>query len=125
MSTSGSIEEVTLAGRRFPVASDADVSRKLGGWEAEAQMNGDGSVRYVKKRVGFKLDGLQLSIDDRKGDQEYLQGLPAGEPFAVTITQANGYVYSGTGQITGEIVVSLMSGTATIVLEGSVALVAQ
>lgn len=126
MSASGSIEEITLKGRRFPVASDADVSRKLGGSESEVQANGDGSVRVIKKRVPSKLDGVQVAIDDRNGDQEFLQGLAdSNDLFETTITLTNGYVYSGMMTITGEIVTSLMNGTATIVLEGSVSLVAQ
>ena len=38
----GSIESVTLNGRPFPVAADAEAQRKLGGWENEVQANGDG-----------------------------------------------------------------------------------
>lgn len=126
MSTGGSIQEVTLKGRRYPVAADADPSRKLGSFENEISPNGDGSVRLIKKRVASKVDGLTLSIDDRKGDQEHLQELADSmELFEVTLTQANGYVYSGQMQITGEINVSLMNMTADIALEGSVGLVAQ
>src|SRR6187399_1934952 len=62
MITSGSIEEVSLKGRRFAVAADADVNVGLGGFNLEKQDNGDGSVRYIKTRVGWKLDGVQLAM---------------------------------------------------------------
>ncbi len=126
MSASGSIQEVTPKGRRFPVAADADGSRSLGGWSNEVQQNGDGSARLVKTRIPFKFDGLQIEIDDGKGDQEYVQGLAdSNELFPVTVTLVSGNTYQGVGQITGEIVFSTMSGTATLTLEGQAKLTIQ
>ncbi len=40
----GSIESVTLDGRTFAVAADAEAQRKLGGFENEVQANGDGTA---------------------------------------------------------------------------------
>ena len=54
----GSLESVSLDGREFPVAADAEVQRKLGGFENEVQASGDGSARMVKTRVPWSLDGL-------------------------------------------------------------------
>jgi hypothetical protein len=126
MSASGSIQEITLKSRRFPVAADADGSRKLGGFENEVQANGDGSVRLVKTRVPLKFDGLQVEIDDGKGDQEFLQGLAdSNELFELTVTLVSGNTYQGVGQITGEIVFSTQSGTATLTLEGQAKLTIQ
>lgn len=119
MPTGGSIESVGLAGRTFSVAADADSNRKLGGFENELQMNGDGTGRLVKTRVGWQLDGLTLSIDDLRSDQEYLQDLSNRKDFfVVDITYASGAVYSGRGQITGETQVSSNATTAAIVLQG-------
>jgi len=39
-SVGGSIESITLGGREFAVAADAESQRKLGGWENEVQANG-------------------------------------------------------------------------------------
>lgn len=115
----GSIESVGLAGRTFSVAADADSNRKLGGWENEAQPNGDGTARLIKTRVVWLLDGLTLSIDDLRGDQEYLQDLKDRlDFFPIDITYASGAVYSGLGQVTGEEQTSSMSTTAAVTLSG-------
>ena len=115
----GSIESVGLAGRTFSVAADADSNRKLGGWENEAQPNGDGTARLIKTRVVWQLDGLTLSIDDLRGDQEYLQDLKDRlDFFPIDITYASGSVYSGLGQVTGEEQTSSMSTTAAVTLSG-------
>lgn len=126
MSVGGSIQECTLAGTRFPVASDAEVNRKLGGFENEVQMNGDGSPRIIKTRVPFKLDSIVLSMDENRGDQELIQSLADRlEPFAITITYVSGRVYQGTGTITGEVVMSSQNSTCTITVEGGATLVTQ
>lgn len=115
----GSIESVGLAGRTFSVAADADSNRKLGGWENELQMNGDGTGRSIKTRVGWLIDGLTLSIDDLRGDQEYLQDLKDRKDFyPIDITYASGAVYSGLGQVTGEEQASSMSTTSAVTLAG-------
>jgi hypothetical protein len=115
----GSIESVGLAGRTFSVAADADSTRKLGGWENEHQSNGDGTGRMIKTRVGWLIDGLTLSIDDLRGDQEWLQDLKdRKEYYAIDITYASGAVYSGLGQITGEEQTSSMSTTSAVTLSG-------
>lgn len=115
----GSIESVGLAGRTFSVAADADSNRKLGGWENEVQPNGDGTARMIKTRVAWQIDGLTLSIDDLRGDQEYLQDLKGRKDFyPIDITYASGAVYSGLGQVTGEEQTSSMSTTSAVTLAG-------
>lgn len=115
----GSIESVSLGGRLFAVAADADSNRKLGGWENEISPNGDGTIRLIKTRTGWVLDGLTVSIDDTRGDAEYLQDLQdAKDTFAVSITYASGITYQGTGQITGETQVSSQNTTAALALGG-------
>lgn len=115
----GSIESVGLAGRTFSVAADADSNRKLGGWENEVQPNGDGTGRLIKTRVAWLVEGLTLSIDDLRGDQEYLQDLKDRlDFFPIDVTYASGAVYSGLGQVTGEEQTSSMSTTAAVTLSG-------
>lgn len=119
MAIGGSIESVGLAGRTFSVAADADSNRKLGGWENELQMNGDGTGRNIKTRVGWTVDGLQISIDDLRGDQEYLQDLQdRPDFFPIDITYASGAVYSGLGQVTGEQQTGSQATTAAVTLSG-------
>lgn len=115
----GSIESVTLGGRNFPVASDVDAQRKLGGWENEVMQNGNGSARLVKTRVPFTLTGLSVEIDDDRGDQEFLQKLADGTAFfPVAVTFASGAVYQGSAQLTGEIQFANQNSSATLSLAG-------
>ena len=120
MGTGGSIESMTLDGRTFSVAGDADVARKLGGSENEVQANGDGTARLLKTRVPWSLADITVSIDDEDGDHEFLQNLADGNAFfAVTLAYASGEVWQGDGQITGEVVANSAATTAAINLMGS------
>ena len=119
MAVGGSIESVSINGRTFPVASDAEANRKLGGFENEVQANGDGTARVVKTRVPWGLDGLQVEIDDDRGDQEFLQEIADGTGFVpCAITFASGITYSGRGIITGEVQGSSQNATTSISLMG-------
>jgi len=117
--TGGSIEEVTLSGRSFAVAADAEAQRKLGGFENEVQANGNGTARLIKTRVPLSIDGLIIEVDDDRGDQEFLQELANRNDFWVlAITYASGSTYQGTAQIVGENPASSQSATAAISLAG-------
>lgn len=115
----GSIESISINGRNFPVASDAEANRKLGGFENEVQANGDGTARVVKSRVPWMLDGVSVEIDDSRGDHEFLQEIANGNGFVpIAITFASGVTYQADGTITGEIQASSQSATAPISLSG-------
>ena len=119
MSIGGPIESISLAGRIFPIAADADSQRKLGGFENEVQANGDGSARTIKTRVPWSLDGLSVSIDDDRGDHEFLQDLTNGNiDFTIAVTYASGNVYQGAGQMVGEMQTSSQNATAAVALMG-------
>jgi len=115
----GSIAALDLAGRNFAVAADADISQSLGGDVNDVQANGDGTVRPIKTVTPWKLEGLNVSIDDSNQDFEYLQDLADRNGlFPLAVTLASGVIYQGTGQITGDLVRSTNSATATVNLEG-------
>ena len=115
----GSIESVTLDGRNFPVAADAEAQRKLGGWENEVQANGNSTARLIKTRVPLSLVGLQLEVDDDRGDHEFLQALADRNDFFPTaITYASGLTYQATSQITGELQSSSQNAIAEVSLSG-------
>ena len=117
--TGGSIESVSLDGRLFSVAADADANTKLGGFDNEHMSNGDGTGRLIKTRTGWKIDGLALSMDDDDGDQDFLQQLQNRKDyFPIVVTYASGNARRGTGAVTGEVLGSSQSATAPIVLEG-------
>lgn len=117
--TGGSIESISLKGRIFAVAADAEASRKLGGFENEVQANGNGTARIIKTRVPLSIDGLTLTVDDTRGDHEFLQDLSnATDYFPISITYASGVTYGGTAIITGELATSSQSATAAVSLMG-------
>lgn len=115
----GSIQEVTLRGRSFSVAADAEAQRKLGGWENEVQANGDGTARLIKTRVPLSIDGLTIETSDDRGDQEYLQDLSNGNDFfPIAITYASGATYQGSAQLVGETQTSSQSAMTAVSLMG-------
>jgi hypothetical protein len=115
----GSIESISLGGREFPVAGDAEVQRKLGGFENEQMVNGNGTTRLIKNRVAWALSGVAIEMDDSRSDHEYVQGLAdSNENFAIVITYASGIVYQGDGQFTGELQSSSQNATMPVTLNG-------
>lgn len=115
----GPIESVTLDGREFPVAADADSQRKIGGVENDVQMNGNGSGRLIKTRIPLSVDGLPLESDDSRGDHEFVQALSnRNDFFPISVTYASGITYQGVAQITGEIQASSQNATVAISLMG-------
>lgn len=115
----GPLESVTLAGRSFAVAADADTQRKLGGFENDVQPNGDGTARMIKSRIAWRLSGLMVEIDDSRGDQEFLQELQnRNDFFPITATYASGETYQGTGQILGEVQTGNQNATASMDVGG-------
>lgn len=125
-SVGGSIESISIRGRLFPVAADADVNRKLGGFENELQPNGDGSARLIKTRVPWMLDGLTVEIDEDRADHEFLQEIADDSDYvAVTITFASGATFQARGTISGELQVSSQNATASFSLSGPGAMTQQ
>jgi len=118
-SVGGSIESVTFDGREFAVAADAEAQRKLGGWENEVQMNGNGTGRLIKTRTPLSIDGLTLDTDDDRGDQEFIQELAdRNDFFTIAITFASGSTYQGVAQIVGDLQASSQSAMTTVSLMG-------
>ena len=100
----GPVESVSIDGRYFTVAEDADAGRELGGFTNEIQSNGDGTARLIKSRKPWQVDGLTLAVDDLLDDQEYLQDKADQNGFfPLNITFASGSVYGGTGQLVDEL----------------------
>ena len=115
----GSIESITLDGREFTVAADAEAQRKLGGFENEWQMNGNGTARLIKTRTAWSLDGVVIEVDDSRNDQEFIKELTdRNAEFPIAITYASGLTYQGTGQVIGENAASSQSATQAVSLMG-------
>lgn len=124
MSTGGSIQEISIRGRNFAVAADADVTRKLGGVEVTLAANGNGTVRNIKTRVPWSLAGITVDVNQLRGDHEFLQeicdGVGSDEDgyFAITITHADGTTWQGRGTITEALEYNTMNTTASVGLGG-------
>jgi hypothetical protein len=119
MSTGGSLDSITLDGRIFSVATDADVQRKLGGFETTVNANGNGTTRNTKTRVPWSLTGVVLDIDDDRGDQEFIQELQdRTSDFPIAATYVSGVVYQGVGQIVDEVAHGSQATTASIGVSG-------
>lgn len=115
----GSIESISIRGRLFPVASDAEATKKLGGFENEVQSNGDGGARLVKTRIPWGIDGVQVEISDARADAEFLQEIADGFDWVpITITLASGVTYQAKGTVAGEVGSSTQNATASITLSG-------
>lgn len=115
----GPIQSVSIRGRLFPVAADADGNRKLGGYENEVKSNGDGSARLIKSRVPWSMMGLKLSIDDSRSDQEFLKGIADGTDMVPMVFNfVSGISYQGSGQIVGELTYTNQDTTSEIGFSG-------
>lgn len=133
MPTGGSIQEVSIGGRIFAVAADADVNRKLGGFTATVEANGNGTARKILTREPWTITGLTLSIDHDASDQEFLQAVADGTSDAIgpdgfaamSVTHADGNTYQGRGTVTEAIEAASMNATAAVSLSGPNKLVKQ
>lgn len=119
MAVGGSIESVSIKGRTFPVASDAAATRKLGGFENELRANGDSTVRIIKTRMPWGVEGIVLECDDVRQDQEFLQDISDRNDFVdITMTLVSGLTYQGTGTLYGEVTKDEQSATVTVTFGG-------
>ena len=115
----GPIESITISGRTYAVAADSDSNTKLGGFENEAQANGNGTVRIVGVRVPWSITDANVAIDEEAGDQEFLQDLADSRTLVpITISFSNGAIYTGNGTVVGEIVKSSTNDTLPLSLAG-------
>lgn len=115
----GSVQDVTIRGRLFSVAADADVTIRSGGYTNEAQANGDGTARLVKTRTTWALEGVVVAIDHDRGDLEFLQEIANSKDFhAISITLASNVTYQGRGTVTGDLGAGTQNATATVSLTG-------
>lgn len=122
----GPVESVSIDGRYFSVAADADSGRELGGFTNENQSNGDGTARLIKSRKPWQIDGLTLAIDDLLEDQEYLQDkADQNGYFDINISYASGSVYGGTGQLVDELKFGNAGATVPVTFGGPQKLTAQ
>jgi len=115
----GSILSVSISSRIFQVASDADVTSKLGGFENKVVPNGNGTARIVKTKVPWSLEGVQIEVDDNRGDHEFLQGIADGNDYVpCNITMVSGITWTGDGIVTDTPGRSTQNATCGLSLAG-------
>ena len=115
----GPVREISVRGRTFTLAADAECEVDLGGRKSTAEMNGDGTVRYVQEMKPWMISGAMVSIDTARGDQEFLQDVAnGGEDSAISVTFQDGTVYAGTGTATSDIQFNPSKATASLELSG-------
>lgn len=125
MAIGGSMKAVSIKGRDFPVAADADGERDLGGYTNEVQSNGNLTVRVIKLAKPWNMGGLALSTDDTRGDHEFLQGIADGKDagedglYDCTFTGVDNITYQGRGTIVGDLKKSTKNATTEVALSGS------
>lgn len=115
----GSVQSVTIDGREFPATADADIGRKLGGYENESQANGNQTSRLIKTAMTPGLSGVVVECDDDRGDHEFLQAVANKNSFsAIGITYASGETYQGEATIVGELQYSSQNATCSFDIMG-------
>lgn len=116
----GSIESISIRGRLLPVAADADVALKLGGFSNEVKANGNGTARIIKTRIIPGANGLKVEIDHDRGDLQFLKEISDGQKFEqIALTLASGHVYQGQAIVSGDFDLSTMDTVAEVNLSGT------
>ena len=115
----GSIAAVSIDGRNFAVATDADVSLKIGGKKITVAANGNGSARYLGEVEPWSLSGIEVAIDNDADDHGFLQrNADAMVAVNCTITLMDGNVYQGKGIVADDHDYSTAKATTGLTLMG-------
>lgn len=116
----GDIRQLTWFGKELDIkGEDANVNIDLGGYTNETGINGNGVLHGTKRRKKATVADAPISIDDDRGDLEFLQTkADAGEPGPLSITLASGITYYGAMVLVGEVRKATGDGTASLTWEG-------
>jgi len=117
----GDIRQCTIKGREFDVkGEDANVNIRLGGYQNEVGINGNGTTHVTQRRMTAGLSDLTVSLDDDREDLEFLQSIADdADAVPVNLTLASGIVYSGSLVLVGEVGKATGDGTATLEMRGA------
>lgn len=113
----GGLRKVKIGARTFKCPADHDPNRNLGGAENTIQMNGDGTVRISQEEKPWLMK-VQVVIDDKEGDQEYLQDLIDRGVLSECKFEYRAAKWGGEGTVAGELTASGKDSTAEITLSG-------
>ena len=109
-----------LNGRRFVCDADDTAQLTTQGKTNEVKPNGDGSNRVIQSRIPGKLVGTNLCFNPENGDDDFLNELrDSGAFFDYSGTANDGSVWSGSVQITSELVFDFKEGTVPVDFAGT------
>lgn len=115
----GDVRQFVFGGREFDVAGEADFEIDLPGGVNEFKAAGNGKMYGTQKRKLGGIDGIEVVIDNSRGDQEFLAEKQAdGNAETTTITLADGSAWVGALAIEGDLKYNSASGTAKMALRG-------
>jgi hypothetical protein len=120
MPAGGSISALSIGGQDFAVASDCDVSLKMGGTKPTTHRNGDGTTRVTGAREDWALSDIDVSIDASENQLDFLQSVAnALELVPCTITLIDGTIYGGSGIVADDRSFSTAKSVMRLSLMGS------
>lgn len=114
----GSSIDISINGRSFGIAEDADISQSLKKFENEVRANGNGTARVIRKKVVQSFEGITVAIDDTLQDFEYLSDMYELVNVDFSVTLPSGAIYAGRGTLTGELKRGTEAATAEISISG-------
>ena len=115
----GSILDISIDGRLFPVSADSDSNTFIGGFTAEVVANGDGSARKILTRGPWMIEGLNVEIDHARADLEFLEERAALPGFVdITITFVDLTTWQGSGSPVDEQKFASQASTIPLSLSG-------
>jgi hypothetical protein len=117
----GDIRKLTWFGKELDVkGEDANVVIDLGGFMTEMSINGNGTSHDTQRRKKASVADVPVSIDDDRGDLEFLQEKQNANAFGpLGIELASGVTYGGSMKLVGEVKKSTGDGTASLTWEGA------
>lgn len=118
--TSGCIESIVIAGRRF--TPDADSAGKITppGCTNEVKPSGDGTVRIVKTKHPGKITDLDLVLKDDDDVDFLTECQNSNDLLPISLTKIDGTVWGGDMQLTEELEEDTKEGIMPIELVGNI-----
>lgn len=120
MATGGPIKQLSVDGRIYTTAGDADSPRDLGGMTNAYSPNGDGKTGvWTQTPHGWRVENVVIACEANRNDQRELQRVAnSGENVPINFTYMDNSTYGGKGNIEGEIKWSNNSARATATFVG-------
>jgi len=105
--------------RSFEIKADASPTLDLGGYSTERDITGVGSAIVKRTRKLWQVESVDVFVDIDGGDLEFLQQTQESNKEAViTYQHDDGYVYTGSGGISGDIKYNTTDKTVSLSLSG-------